>query len=334
MRRSRAGWVGRALLWFIGLGALLATLLLTVPRLVDPSGARGVELVALTPFGLWSAILLVITALALVILQRGGARLAMSVFALIGLISVALHVEWLAPLYTGDQPVARGESLVVMTQNLEYGDADALATEVRDRHVDVLVLCDLGEDQWAAVQASDIPRELPHVADAEGGAVAYSRYPLTADEPIQLHGSGRSVRVESSPLGPVTLFALHPVQPYRPGVWQDDAARVVEVVRTGVERGHGHTIVAGDLNATLDHWPLRQLAALGLTDAVDAVNGGLQPTFPAGGRERRFGVAVPPLFQIDHVLVSRGLVVTAVDRVATAGSDHLGIVATISEIAP
>lgn len=333
MARKGARLVWRTVLWFVVVVTLLGTVLLTVPRLIEPTGARGIELVALTPIGLAPSVVLLIAALALVALHRGAARLSGVVLALTGLLATALHAVWLAPLYTGDQAAAGGEAgLVVMTQNLEYGDADALAAEVRDRHVDVLVLCDLGESQSAAVRASAIPRELPYVADAEGGAVAYSRYPLTGDTPIPLHGSGRSVRLESSPLGAVTLFALHPVQPYRPGVWEEDAARLVGTLRSRLaERDGSSTIVAGDLNATLDHRPLRQLEALGLTDAVDAVNGGFQPTYPASGHERRFGISVPPLFQIDHVLVSRGLAVTSVDRVATPGADHLGVVATIRE---
>lgn len=332
MARGTAGLVGRSVLWVLAGVALLGVALLTIPRLIEPTGRRGVELVSLTPFGIVPAALLVVVALVLVVLHRAGVRLISTMLALAGLVSTALHVVWLAPLYTGDQVPGHGDALVVMTQNLEYGDADALAQEIRERHVDVLVLCDLGEGQWAAVQASDIPRELPYLADTDGGAVAYSRYPLTDDEPISLHGSGRSVRLESTPLGPITLFALHPVPPYQSGAWQDDAVRVVEALRTSLPRNPDPTIVAGDLNATLDHWQLRALESLGLTDAVVATNGGFQPTYPASGYERRFGLTVPPLFQIDHVLVSRQLVVSSVDTVETPGADHKGVVATIQRV--
>ncbi|WP_347352479.1 endonuclease/exonuclease/phosphatase family protein [Intrasporangium sp.] len=329
MTRGTVGRVWRALLWVVAGAALLGVGLLTVPRLTDPDSRRGIELVAFTPFGLVPAALLLVTGVAVAVAHRGGARLLGQVLSLVGLVATALHVVWLAPLYVGSQPAAGGEPLVVMTQNFEYGDADALAREVRDRGVDVLVLCDMGPAQWAAVQRSSVPVQLPHLADNGGGVVAFSRYPLADDEPMTLHGAGRSVRIESSPIGPATLFALHPVQPYRPGVWSEDGARVVEAVRTSLAHDPDPTIVAGDLNATLDHWPVRALESLGLTDAVDAVNGGFQPTFPAGGQERRLGIAVPPLVQIDHVLVSRQLVVNAVDRVATPGADHLGVLATV-----
>lgn len=334
MARGTAALVGRWLLWVVACLALAGTGLLTAPRLLDLEGRRGVELVGLTPLGLVPAVVLVLVTAALVALHRGGVRLLAAVLALFGLVAGALHVEWLAPLYTGERPVAAGPAIVVMTQNLEYGDADAVVAEVRERHVDVLVLCDLGEEQWAAVQASDLRQELPFVAESDGGAVAYSRYPLTDDAPIRLHGNGRSVRIESSPVGPITLFALHPVQPYKPGVWQEDMATVLEALRSRLDQADGPVVVAGDLNATLDHRPLRSLEKLGFIDAVDAVNGGFQPTFPAAGRERRFGITVPPLVQIDHVLTSRGLVVTAVDRVATRGADHLGVVATVRRAGP
>jgi endonuclease/exonuclease/phosphatase (EEP) superfamily protein YafD len=332
MARGTAGLVGRSLLWIVAGGAISGVALLSVPRLVDPGGKLGVELVALTPFGLVPSVVLLVAAVCLVALHRGGVRLLSSVFALVGLVATALHVVWLAPLYTGEQPAGRGERLVVMTQNLEFGDADALAREVRERHVDVLVLCDLGPGQRAAVERSSIPRDLPHVAGGSGGLVAFSRYLLTDDGPMDLEGSGRSLRIESSPLGPVTLFALHPVQPYRPGIWQDDATRVVDAVRTRMAKDPDPTIVAGDLNATLDHWPLRALESLGLTDAVDATNGGFQPTYPASGRQRSLGITLPPLFQIDHVMVSRGLVVTSALTVETLGADHLGVVAAIEAV--
>jgi endonuclease/exonuclease/phosphatase family metal-dependent hydrolase len=220
-----------------------------------------------------------------------------------------------------------------MTQNFEYGDAGALAREVRDLRVDVLVLSDMGPGQWAAVEASSIPADLPHRADTDGGVVALSRYPILDDQPMTLHGSGRSVRLAEGPLGAVTLFALHPVQPYRPGVWDEDASRVVEGMTSYLANEADPTIVAGDLNATLDNWPLRALESLGLTDAVDAVNGGFQPTYPAGNVHRRMGVPVPPLVQIDHVLVSRHLVVSDVKQVQTRGADHLAVLAIIRRAA-
>ncbi|MDN5795502.1 MAG: endonuclease/exonuclease/phosphatase family protein [Intrasporangium sp.] len=334
MARGTASVVWRALLWVLAGGALLGTGLLTVPRLTDPGSARGLELVAFTPFGLAPAVALLVIAIALAVAHRGGPRLLGAVLASVGLVATALHLMWLAPLFVGAQPAARGEPLVVMTQNFEYGDVLALAREVRDRQVDVLVLCDMGTKQWTGVQESSIPNDLPYVADREGGAVAFSRYPLAEDEPITLHGGGsRSVHITTSPLGHVTLYALHPAQPYRPGEWQEDGARVVGAVGAGLSGDPDPTIVAGDLNATLDHWPLRALASIGFTDAVVAVNGGFQPTFPVGGREQRFGITVPPVFQIDHVFVSRQLVVSEVARVATPGADHLGVLATIRRAA-
>ncbi|HET8595390.1 MAG TPA: endonuclease/exonuclease/phosphatase family protein [Intrasporangium sp.] len=313
---------------------LLGAALLTVPRLIEPDGPRGVELVALTPFGLVPAVVLLVLAIGLAAIHRGAVRLLATVLALVGLVATALHVAWLSPLYVGSQARGSGEQLVVMTQNFEYGDASSLARMVRDLRVDVLVLCDMGPEQWTAVEGSSIPADLPHLADTEGGVVALSRYPMAEDRPMTLHGSGRSVRFTASPLGPVTLFALHPVQPYWPGVWDEDARRIVDIISSHLGGEPNPTIVAGDLNATLDNWPLRALQSLGLTDAVDAVNAGFQPTYPAGVQHRRWGISVPPLVQIDHVLVSRQLVVSDVKQVQTEGADHLGVVATLTLAMP
>ncbi|MGN6751824.1 MAG: endonuclease/exonuclease/phosphatase family protein [Intrasporangium sp.] len=332
MARRGARLVGRSLLWVVAVLALLMTCLLTAPRLIEPTDRRGIELVSLTPLGLVPAAVLVLVGLGLVRIHRGGLRLTVAVLTLAGVVSTALHLAWLAPLFVGTQPApaANAGSLVLMTQNFEYGDATALAAEVRARHVDVLVLCDLADQQWVSVAGSTIPRDLPHRSDNGGGVVVFSRYPVTDDRSLQLHGDGRSVHLESGPVGPLTLFALHGVQPRRPADWQEDWVRITDALATSLGREASRAVVAGDLNATLDHLPMRRLESLGLTDAVDAVNGGYQPTYPAPGSDRRLGIPMPPLFQIDHVLVGRGLVVTSAATVRTPGADHLGVVVTIS----
>ena len=91
----------------------------------------------------------------------------------------------------------------------------------------------------------------------------------------------------------------------------------------------GPVLVAGDFNATLDHAPVRSLEDLGLRDSAEQLDAGLALTWPANGSLSRFGISAPPFAALDHVMTADGLV--AVDHVLTgaAGSDHLGVIATL-----
>lgn len=332
----------------------LGTLALTLPRLGDPSGRVGLLLVALTPLGLVAAVILLVSASVAALLMRVRVRGRapsrrghgwMGAFAwslaVVGALAAALHLAWLAPLYVGTPPTALpGKPLVVLAQNLEYGDPNALARELTARGVDVLVLSDIGERQYHAVTASAIPRYLPHVLDEGNGPKVYSRYPITAEEgmesivdtdPAATSPSRMgSVRIEAPTLGTVRLLAAHPVPPYLPGPWATDYRRIESVLAAQASaKEQLPTIIAGDLNATLDHAPLRRIEAFGYTDAVVQTNGGFRPTWPASGTVDAFGVPVPPLVQIDHVMVSGPLVVTSTSSVVIPGADHLGVIASV-----
>ena len=85
--------------------------------------------------------------------------------------------------------------------------------------------------------------------------------------------------------------------------------------------GDRPTVVAGDLNATLDHAELRD-AIDGCTDAASDVGEGLTGTWPSAA-PRLLGV------QIDHVLTSGGPAAREVEIVDVEGSDHRGVLARV-----
>ena len=92
----------------------------------------------------------------------------------------------------------------------------------------------------------------------------------------------------------------------------------------------GPTVVAGDLNATMDHAPMRELVGRGFRDAATEARSRWQPTWPSAGMVSRFGVTVPPLLAIDHVLVDEGLRAVATRSYPVPGTDHRALVATLS----
>ena len=93
-------------------------------------------------------------------------------------------------------------------------------------------------------------------------------------------------------------------------------------------------MIVGDLNATMDHAPMRELVGRGFRDAATEARSRWQPTWqptwPSAGVVARFGVTVPPLVAIDHVLVAEGLRALATRTYPVRGTDHLALVATLS----
>lgn len=313
------------------LGTLGGSALLALLRSTEVTHRRTIELVALTPAGLPLALVGLLAAGLLTVRRRraGLAALALS------LVLAGVHAWWLAPLFVGSAPdPAAGPRLVVMAQNLEEGDPDALLELVVRDQVDVLVLTDAPPAQVEAVRAAGVALALPHTSltEAGGGSVVWSRFPISADVSVPGARGFRLVTIDVPELGRVDVLAVHPTPPYRAGgeAWSRDWRAVLDWLAEDYDADAADLLVAaGDFNATRDHWPLRRLADLGLEDAAAQADTGWRPTWPAD-RPTRLGVAVPPLVAIDQVLAGDGLVATDVEVTGAAGSDHRGVIATLA----
>jgi endonuclease/exonuclease/phosphatase (EEP) superfamily protein YafD len=307
-------------------GLLLGSLLLAAVRVADPGARRLIELVSLTPIGLPLAGTALLGAL---LLRRPRGARAVAVVAATTLLAV--HAWWLAPLYAGDRPAGGPESLVVLAQNFEYGRAGALVELVRDEDVDVLVLTDANNSRINPLLTAGIGELLPHSAGiGEGGAVVLSRFPVTGTELLYDESESRLVELEAPGLGAVTIAAVHTRPPYDPEAWRSDHEQVrtaLAAVRADADRA---VVVAGDLNATLAHAPVRRLVDLGLSDSAVQANAGWSPTWPSGSHQRRLGLTVPAFAAIDHVLTSPRLVATSSRTVDLPGADHRAVLATVS----
>ena len=313
-------------------GCVLATVL-AVTRTLSPESRRAIELVAFTPIGLPAALVALVGAW--VVLRRRR-RLRQTVLACAAGLAV-LHAWWLAPQFVGEVPRADPTStrLVVMTQNFEEGEADAVADLVRQHDVDVLVLTDTTEERVSEVVASGVGNALPYDTLENGrGSVVWSRYPISSDTYVSDSGDSREVTLDVPGLSQVTLFALHPTPPYQAdgSQWEADWEQALTRIRRayGDAADDGRVLVVGDLNATADHWPVRSLVDMGFRDVAEQLNLGLTTTWPANGTYTRLGITVPALLALDHVLTADGLVPT--DQVVTSdvGSDHDAVIATIA----
>jgi endonuclease/exonuclease/phosphatase (EEP) superfamily protein YafD len=247
-------------------------------------------------------------------------------------LGLAAHVLTLVRYLPAPTPGHGGAAdLTVLTLNLRYGlaDLDELLGVVERTPVDLLVLTEVTARNAAAFTGTGWHDALPYSAGHPGrdqdpvtgagdptGTMVLSRRPLTE---LQWDGTaldvnGVVVRVQL-PGREFTLVAAHPESSTARLVdWKADAVSLSELVAS---YSTGPLIVAGDLNATAEQFPLRALeTSAGLADT--ARNQGWLPTFPA---DQWF----PPLVQIDHVLVSPEFTTIDVSTVRVPDTDHLGL---------
>ncbi|WP_435742529.1 endonuclease/exonuclease/phosphatase family protein [Nocardioides sp. SYSU DS0663] len=327
----RLGWWLRDHLAAVVLAVLLVpALLLTAARLVDVAWGPAVLATAFAPYALplYAAALVVA---GLVHLRAHRRTLLLPV--VLGLAGVALHGWWVAPYWLGGQsPASRdADSLVVVTANLYHGEGDALGLVELASHesADLVVVTEMSVEALGRMRDAGLDEVLPYSAgapdpdDPAAGTVVFSRVPLS--EPRRLDTVLGSWQVDVGGPGGWRLLGVHASTPLLPDDWRRDH----RVIRRAALRAEADLVV-GDLNATLDHAPLRLLVEDGYRDAFEAANAGFHPTWPDNGLAPVLGF-LRPLVPIDHVLLGGDLAARSARTVALGGTDHRAVVA---ELAP
>lgn len=226
---------------------------------------------------------------------------------------------------SGDRP---DDAVVVLVLNTQDRlDAEAIATVVLEHRPDVVVLPEtLGATaRGAAAVAAAQGVDLQVLADDGGGAAATGATALLTDRRLGTYrvvadhaGALASFTATSDGAGP-PVSAVHPYPPLpaRMDGWRDETAAAVALCAE-----HPGGVVAGDLNATLDH-PAFDGGHACVDAAAEAGVAGVG-TWPVGV-PRVLGAA------IDHVLVDgdawRVLGVSVLEP--PAGTDHRGVLAVL-----
>jgi endonuclease/exonuclease/phosphatase (EEP) superfamily protein YafD len=217
--------------------------------------------------------------------------------------------------------------LTVLVANVWQGRADpvALAAIVRAERPDLVVLPEAGERFRARLEPGiadlgyrghtapppRVHRHVPRDPDGPWTTVFTARSLGDVDvAPVADGGLYGWLEVTAGALGAVRVLATHPVAPVRglSARW----AHELDLVAAWRVAARGPTVVAGDLNTTVEH---RVLAALGEGRAP-----GRPPTWPARW-PRWLG------FRIDHVLAGGGIAVQATRVLDLPGSDHRAVLA-------
>ncbi|MCL3777815.1 MULTISPECIES: endonuclease/exonuclease/phosphatase family protein [unclassified Actinomyces] len=119
-----------------------------------------------------------------------------------------------------------------------------------------------------------------------------------------------------------TILGVHTIAPLKDTMepWAQSVSRVVAQCAAPAPG----LVLAGDLNATLDHAPMRDLG--GCTDAALQAGGGGLSTWPVSTRTPLLGSP------IDHVLIDTATwTSTGVDLIEVPGSDHRALVVTLEQ---
>jgi endonuclease/exonuclease/phosphatase (EEP) superfamily protein YafD len=118
------------------------------------------------------------------------------------------------------------------------------------------------------------------------------------------------------------LDVLHTDAPYgsaEPAVWVDE----IEAIHTELSHEPRPLVAVGDLNATWYDWHFQALLALGLRDAAVVAGQGWRMTWP---RDQQ---PVVPYLRIDHVLLSKGVLLESYRLGDGRGSDHHPLLVTL-----
>lgn len=341
----KARWV---LLALTVVAVLVPAGMVTGSRMLDQTGGLGVRLVSFTPFAA-PLYVLALLLLALVLWRGHGLWKGVSGTAVVLVVPLlALHLWWAAPLYVGPSPgssagsspgssgatEAGARTLTVATGNLVAGRGSAQrVVEVARRHeVDVLVLSEVTPRALARLERAGIDQALPHRAGQArpgfAGTLVFSRRALSAPTALETTFGGVAVDVRLGG-GRLRLLGVHPHAPLGDAaVWRADH-RAIRSSAVAAQP-HGPVVIAGDLNATLDHLPVRELRGRGFRDAAEQVDAGWQPTWPSAGVVRVLGLGLPSLLPLDHVLLTDELVAVGTTSVTVRGSDHRMLVVEVA----
>jgi endonuclease/exonuclease/phosphatase (EEP) superfamily protein YafD len=241
------------------------------------------------------------------------------------------HLTWTAPeLRRRPAPagVPNGSRLRIVSSNVEYPspDSTALGRELASFDPDVLLLQELSPEHLRMIKATGAFDPFPYsYVDARPGSFGggiWSRFPLSDGETWRVAGipmARATIDVDGTA---VRVFDVHLKAPTRPR-WVPTWKAQLAALATEVAGHGGPVIMAGDFNSTYGHAPFRRLLAAGVREAHIEAGRGLATTWPADNP------VLPPLFRLDHVLVSPEFDVLGVLEGRGPGSDHRPVVADL-----
>jgi endonuclease/exonuclease/phosphatase (EEP) superfamily protein YafD len=321
---------------------LAATVLLWSASLPLPGGRRldtvtpFAQLLAARPLGVVVAVVLAVVGLVVARRRRRGALAPLALL----LVAVGAGLE-IAPraVSSGEPPPSGGRPLTVASANvlLSRVRPAAIVALVRRTRADVVALPEANArtarsyaraltaargEEWRTWSDRGHAADDPSAGPTSILVRAVLGPERLADPPAPdgAHGGVR-VRLTRGAGGPAgtVVAAVHPRPPYPAATqaqWRADLLALRPLCASA-------DVIAGDLNATVDHSPLRAVLGAGCRDAAGDTGQGLRATWRGGP----LGWLRPT---IDHVLAGRDGRATESGVLRVAGSDHRAVWARVA----
>ena len=219
------------------------------------------------------------------------------------------------------------ETIVVLSVNALLGGADAeqIVAAVRTHRVDVLAVVELTPELVDRLGEAGLASLLPFAVDASGsratGSGLWSATAFTEPEASEgatfampsavVQVNGHAVRVR----------AVHPFPPLpgSVGTWAGE----LDALAARAHADPTRQILLGDFNATYDHATFRALLGERFVDATRTAGDGLNLSWPADGW-------IPPLADLDHVVLDRDMAVGTIESIRIEGTDHRALLAHVA----
>lgn len=315
--------LGRTVILLLAWFAFIVAIVGLTVRFAPVINHLELVVVALSPYLMLAAVV------AFGLLWRIGERR----WAVLALVPLAVGVGLKLPIYLRDShPGGATLPIRVLTVNVHDGGARPTAIAAAARaHADVVLLQELDPTQAAALLdepglTGDFPYSAFDARPHAAGVGILSRYPIVQRSRItgyQLGATTATLRPAGA-AADVLVATIHLAGPWPQPIdrWRAEIDALPETLKNlALAAGDGAAIVGGDFNATTDFRPFRRLLDTGFGDAVEQSGGGLARTYPADSW-------VPPLIGIDHILTYDSWAGDS-GQVQVAGTDHLGLTATI-----
>ena len=293
-------------LQFIAVAMPLACAVLLLP--VD-----GFIMELLRQFRLWNAVIGLATGVLLLLLRDWK-------FAGIALLA-GLWQGWPVVQYQffpdGKQNIPEPARLTLLTCNLHYEcrEPERMIASLQEANPDVLLLLEF-TPEWQRKFHDSMWKDYPHRLEAPqpgyAGLCLASRLPLEHAQVFEVAGGVPAVRaVVALANEKITLLGVHPPPPMRPELYETWRQSFEEW--PALLGNDGHRVLAGDLNCT----PFAR------TFTAFCERTGLRDSARGFGLRNTWHIAGTPLgLPLDHVLVSKQLLVASRTVGTAPGSDH------------
>ena len=307
----------------IGLLAVLPGIAAAVLRLIPPADdATGMTASFIPYLMIADLIAFVCFAIALI---RGRQRLVLAIMTGLSALLLILQLIWVGPQFVANPRPVTTKPFTVISLNMKNGSADVGQLRHVAQRADLVILVEVTPTAYQSVRSAlqpRFPQVVPSQIDAGNQSMILSRYPLSEARKLASTNPQWSAAARIPDLGEVNLIAAHPCNPLcAKGSWIKEHRRLLHRAEQLDNRPE---FLAGDFNATMDHGAMRRMTKHGFVSGTDITGAGWMPTYPSDGR------ILPPLIQIDQVLVNDRLTVTSIDRFRVDGTDHLGLIARLA----